>query len=235
MILKLLISLLLGYSCGNILTAEIVARKVSGKSVFALGSGNPGMANVMTELGFGPGAATLAGDLAKTVIPCLISRFIIIPEMGMAGAAFAGLGAVLGHNFPVWHHFKGGMGVSCTCAAMFMVQPAAGLLSMIVGMYVTFAAKYLSAGAVLIPGTFAILSGFLFGPYVCWPFIIMTVLMFIAHFKNLSAMVRGTGKRVDVLKNANQKFGKYTAVIFLVISFVVDVLLVWFLAANYFV
>ena len=207
MILRLVFSLVLGYVFGNILTAEIVARKVSGKSVFELGSGNPGMANVMTELGFAPG--------------------------GMAGAAFAGLGAVLGHNFPIWHRFKGGMGVSCTCAAMFMVQPAAGLLSMIVGMYVTFAAKYLSAGAVLIPGTFAILSAFLFGPYVMWPFIILTVLMFIAHFRNLSAMVKGTGKRVDVLKNANEKFGKYTGSIFLVISFVVDVLLVWFLLEHY--
>ncbi len=233
MILRLVFSLVLGYVFGNILTAEIVARKVSGKSVFELGSGNPGMANVMTELGFAPGAATLAGDLAKTVVPCLIARFFIIPEMGMAGAAFAGLGAVLGHNFPIWHRFKGGMGVSCTCAAMFMVQPAAGLLSMIVGMYVTFAAKYLSAGAVLIPGTFAILSAFLFGPYVMWPFIILTVLMFIAHFRNLSAMVKGTGKRVDVLKNANEKFGKYTGSIFLVISFVVDVLLVWFLLEHF--
>lgn len=121
MILRLVFSLVLGYVFGNILTAEIVARKVSGKSVFELGSGNPGMANVMTELGFAPGAATLAGDLAKTVVPCLIARFFIIPEMGMAGAAFAGLGAVLGHNFPIWHRFKGGMGVSCTCAAMFMV------------------------------------------------------------------------------------------------------------------
>lgn len=61
MILRLVFSLVLGYVFGNILTAEIVARKVSGKSVFELGSGNPGMANVMTELGFAPGAATLAG------------------------------------------------------------------------------------------------------------------------------------------------------------------------------
>ncbi len=233
MTVRLIICLLLGYAFGNILTAEIVSRTVAKKSVFTIGSGNPGMANVMTELGFGPGAATLTGDLLKTVIPCLIARFLILPEAGMAAAAWAGLGAVLGHNFPVWHRFRGGMGVSATCAAMFMVQPAAGLLSMICGMYVTFAAKYLSAGAVLIPGTFAVFSAFFFGPYVMWSFIILTVLMFIAHFKNLSAMVHGTGKRVDVLANANAKFGKYTGVIFLCISFVVDFLLVWYLIKNY--
>lgn len=233
MTLKLLICTIIGYAFGNILTAEIVSRAAAKKSVFTIGSGNPGMANVMTELGFGPGAVTLAGDLLKTVIPCLLARFLILPEAGMAAAAWAGLGTVLGHNFPIWHRFRGGMGVSTTCAAMFMVQPAAGLLSMIAGMYVTFAAKYLSAGAVLIPGTFAVFSAFFFGPYVCVPFIILTVLMFIAHFKNLSAMVHGTGKRVDVLSNANAKFGKYTGTVFLIISFAVDFLLVWFLVKHY--
>ena len=48
--------LLLGYLPGCILTAEIVCRKLTGKSASELGtSGNPGMANVMAHLGFKPG------------------------------------------------------------------------------------------------------------------------------------------------------------------------------------
>lgn len=137
-IMYMIFSLLLGYAFGNILTAEIVIRKALGKTVFEVGTGNPGMANVMARVGFKEGAIVLAGDLAKTVLPCVIARFLLFPGNRYEAAAFAGLGAVLGHNFPIWHKFKGGKGVSATCAAIFCVQPAVGILSMLVGMYVTF-------------------------------------------------------------------------------------------------
>lgn len=41
------ISLLFGYVFGNFLTAEILSRRISGKSVFDVGTGNPGMANIV--------------------------------------------------------------------------------------------------------------------------------------------------------------------------------------------
>lgn len=41
------VSLLLGYVFGNFLTAEVVSRRISGKSVFDIGTGNPGMANIV--------------------------------------------------------------------------------------------------------------------------------------------------------------------------------------------
>ena len=179
------------------------------------------------------GAATLAGDLLKTVVPCLIARFLLCPAAGEAAAAAAGLGTVLGHNFPVWHRFKGGMGVSCTCAAMFMVQPAAGLLSMIAGMYVVFITKYLSAGAPVIPLAFTVFSYFFFDRTVFIAFLLLTVFMFVAHRKNLLAMIKGEGKKVNVIANANAKFGRFTGVIFLVVSFAADVLLIWYLVVHY--
>lgn len=46
----MIFSLLLGYAFGNILTAEIVIRKALGKTVFEVGTGNPGMANVMARV-----------------------------------------------------------------------------------------------------------------------------------------------------------------------------------------
>ncbi len=50
-----LLCLLLGYLCGCFLTAELVARARTGKSAAALGTGNPGMANLAHELGKGWG------------------------------------------------------------------------------------------------------------------------------------------------------------------------------------
>ena len=47
--------LIIGYCFGMILTAEIVAKILTGKSSSALGTGNPGMANIMEQLGFKAG------------------------------------------------------------------------------------------------------------------------------------------------------------------------------------
>ena len=46
-----LISLLIGYALGCILTADVVSRRFAHKSAFDLGRGNPGMANIGHELG----------------------------------------------------------------------------------------------------------------------------------------------------------------------------------------
>lgn len=215
-----IISVILGYFFGNILTAEIVARIATGKSIFTIGTGNPGMANTMAQIGFKEGAIVLAGDLAKTVIPCMLVRFVLFPANGLGASAFAGLGVILGHNYPIWHKFKGGKGVSATCAAIFCINPPAGLLSMIAGMYVTFFTKYLPVGAVIIPAAFTVFS-VLFRKYtVAVISTVMTLLMFLAHRQGLIGAFKKSEKRVDVIKNANNKFGKYTSSVFLIISFI---------------
>ena len=42
--------ILTGYLCGCFLTAEAVSRHAAGKSASRLGTGNPGMANIMTNV-----------------------------------------------------------------------------------------------------------------------------------------------------------------------------------------
>ena len=63
-----IVSVLTGYVLGNFLTAEIVARKIKNKSAFEIGSGNPGMANIMAQCGFKAGIIVLIGDLLKTFL-----------------------------------------------------------------------------------------------------------------------------------------------------------------------
>ena len=103
--------ILLGYLFGSFLTAEVVARVVSGKSARQLGTGNPGMANIMAQLGKGAGLLTLAGDTLKTVAACGAAYYATAPLIGQASILYAGLGAVLGHNYPAWARFRGGKGV----------------------------------------------------------------------------------------------------------------------------
>lgn len=194
-----LISFMIGYGLGNFLTAYPVAKRFSGKSPFEIGSGNPGMANVMAQCGFKAGIFVLVGDLFKTALACLLCRFVIFGgDIGLAACLYAGFGAVCGHNFPIWHKWKGGKGVSTTCAAMFFLHPLLGITGMLVGMLVTFATKYLSVGALFIPLSFIPVGYFLCGWEGAAIYAILTAIMLFCHRMDYVRIKEGTEEKIDV-------------------------------------
>ena len=193
-----LICFLIGYLFGNILTAEIVARAVVHKSAFEIGSGNPGMANIMAQCGFKPGITVLAGDLLKTVLPCLLCGFLLFPEWRSLATAWAGLGAVTGHNYPAWHRFRGGKGVSSTCAVLFCIHPLWGTAAMLVGMLGVFITQYLPYGGVLIPLAFIPIAYFRFNTEMTGIAAVMTVVMLIRHIPGFAGIRSGKEKKIDV-------------------------------------
>ncbi len=187
-----LISLLIGYIFGNILTAEIVSRRTSGESVFDRGTGNSGMANIVNLDGVKYGAIVLVGDLAKTFIPCLLCRFALFPEQGVLAATYAGLGVILGHNFPIWHKLKGGKGVSCTCAALVCISFGYGLLACIIGLIGVVMSSYLPIGAILIPIAFLLPAFLKYGVEVGVLAVGIALIMFQRHLQGLKGVFAGT-------------------------------------------
>lgn len=202
--------LLIGYGLGMILTAEIVTRKMTGKPCKYLGtSGNPGMANVMAHLGFVPGILVLAGDLLKVVAAVVIAQIFFVPAAGHVAVLYAGLGAVLGHNFPAWMKFNGGKGVAATCAAIFLFMPGFGTLAMLLGMVVVFATKYLCLGGAAIPAVFMIPAFLLAGREAGILALILTVLMFLRNWKQIRLIPSGRAEQVDVLGKLRSKLAKH--------------------------
>ncbi len=177
-----IICLVIGYVFGNFLTAVIVSRAVSGRSIFEQGSGNPGMANVGHLFGTKCAVVVLAGDLIKSFGACLLCRFILFPELGAAAAAYAGLGTVLGHNFPVWHRFRGGKGVVCTCAAVISISFTFGVLACVIGGITDMISHILPVSAVVIPAAFLIPAFLFYGYEIGVITVIMTVIMAVKHF-----------------------------------------------------
>ena len=156
--------ILTGYLCGSFLTAELVAQERIGKSAFEIGTGNPGMANLAEQGGVGCAFRVLAGDVGKTLLACLLCRYVCGAELGTLAAAYAGLGCILGHDYPFWHWFHGGKGVACNAAALILIWPMGGLFSCLIGLTAVLLTGYLPLGAVLIPAAF-ILPAFLeYGP-----------------------------------------------------------------------
>ena len=192
--LEKIISLLIGYAFGNILTADLVVRKKTGRNVFEVGSGNPGMANVMRQFGFKAGALVLSGDLLKTIFAVLVTM-LVFQGKGHILLLYTVLGCTVGHNWPIWHRFKGGKGVATTCMGIFLYSPVLGLIADAVGMLVVFSTGYLPVGAVVITTLYTILI-FIFDSAEAGVLArVLAAIMFDRHFPGLVKVARGEEKR----------------------------------------
>ena len=121
-----LMALLIGYFCGCFPTGYMVG-KSKGIDIRKHGSGNPGAPNTLRTLGWGPAALTFFGDCAKTILAIVLASFLLHRtgfEMTLL-ELYAGIGAVLGHNFPFYFKFKGGKGIACTAGLAFALFPGA--------------------------------------------------------------------------------------------------------------
>ena len=193
------ICILIGYLCGNFLTAELVARRYAGKRAAEVGgTGNPGMANIMAQLGFLPGIITLAGDLGKCVIACLICHELF-RNSGWIVVLYAGLGCTLGHDFPFWRGFRGGKGVATTSMAIVFYAFLPGLAANIAGMLVVFATKYLCIGGPVIPLCFAVLMMLRGDHEAAFLAIVLFALSVYSHSGSILGIRRGETKKTDVL------------------------------------
>ncbi len=188
------LSLLIGYLCGCFLTADVVARAFAHQSVFQIGTGNPGMANVMARVGKKAGFLVLAGDIIKTLLAFLITGLLF--GKGMRDfILWSGLGVLLGHNWPFWHSFKGGKGVTVTCAWLIIAMPVWGTLSCIAGGIIVLISGYLPLGAVVLAWLGTVSAFITRGATAGCFFAIAALIMTIRHFPGLRGMVRGTEPR----------------------------------------
>jgi len=116
MILASLISAVIGYLMGSINSAILTVRLLKHEDIRNFGSGNAGLTNTLRCFGKGCALITLIGDLSKGVIAVLLSQTFGRMLAGADADLFflgcmAGIFAILGHVFPLYHGFKGGKGV----------------------------------------------------------------------------------------------------------------------------
>ena len=120
--LLLPLALIFGYLCGSIPFGVILTRLAGTQDLRTIGSGSIGATNVLRTGRKGLAAATLLCDALKgTAAVLLVTHFA-----GYETALIAGLGAFLGHVFPVWLKFKGGKGVAVYIGVLLgLAWPAA--------------------------------------------------------------------------------------------------------------
>lgn len=203
--------ILIGYVFGLFQTGYIYGR-LHHVDIRKMGSGNAGSTNALRTLGVKAGACTFLGDSFKCLFAVLAVRIIfretcgeILPLLSI----YAGMGAVLGHNFPFYLNFKGGKGI----AAMAGLLPALTniwitLIALAVFVTIVAATKYVSVGSIAVvlilfagivfrgqTGSYGMESQYLTEMYIVAGF--LTVLAIWKHRANIQRLLNGTENKIS--------------------------------------
>src|SRR2546422_2184088 len=115
-------ALAFGYLIGSIPFGLVLTRLAGTQDIRTIGSGNIGATNVLRTGRKGLAAATLLCDMLKGTAAVLVAYHFFGQDL----AVLAGIGAFIGHLFPVWLRFKGGKGVATYIGVLLaLAWPAA--------------------------------------------------------------------------------------------------------------
>ena len=143
--------LIIGYFIGNIETGYIFG-KIHKMDIRNYGSGNAGATNTLRVLGAKAGLVVFLGDFCKSLIPCLVVRFIFRDNISLSYIymLYIGLGVVLGHNFPFYLGFKGGKGVASTAGIIMALDIRIAVVCLIVFIITVAITRYVSLGSIFV-------------------------------------------------------------------------------------
>ena len=195
----LIMALVFGYLLGSIPFGLLLTRFSGKGDIRDVGSGNIGATNVLRTGSKKLAAATLLGDLLKGTIAVLIAlRYG--PDLGIV----AGLGAFLGHCFPVWLRFKGGKGVA-TYIGILLGFSWIGMIIFGAIWLVTAGISRISSLAALVASLALPIVLYFFGAefltsvsnvQLAELFALLSVILWFRHKENISRLISGTESKI---------------------------------------
>ncbi|SON56464.1 G3P acyltransferase [Hartmannibacter diazotrophicus] len=187
--------LLGGYLLGSIPFGYLFTRLAGLGDIRSIGSGNIGATNVLRTGRKGLALATVLADGLKGTLAVLIAM-----QFGPIAAVSAGMGAFLGHLFPVWLKFRGGKGVATYIGILLGLYPPAVLVFAAIWILVAYLTRYSSLAALLATlATPAVLWSF-DKPLLALLFVALTALVYIRHWQNIIRLMAGTESRIGAKK-----------------------------------
>ena len=190
--LALSLALAFGYLLGSIPFGLLLTRAAGGPDVRTIGSGNIGATNVLRTGRKGLAAATLACDMLKGAAAVLLVAHYAGPD----AALVAGLGAFLGHLFPVWLKFKGGKGVATYIGVLLGLAWPAALIFCAIWLAVAGISRYSSLAALIASALTPAVLWFLGQPSIAALFLLLSALLWIMHRANIGRLFNGSEGKI---------------------------------------
>ena len=177
------------YLIGSISSAIIICRLMGLPDPREQGSGNPGATNVMRIGGKKAAAITLLGDLLKGLIPVYIASLLGVSVELLASI---GLGAFLGHLYPVFFKFKGGKGVATSIGVLLGFSWLLGFAFIVTWLLIYKVGKISSVSALCASVLSPVYAWFISGDIVVVGASgVMMVLLLWRHKSNIQRLLNG--------------------------------------------
>ncbi len=187
-----LAALAFGYVLGSIPFGLVITRAAGLGDIRNIGSGNIGTTNVLRTGRRSLAAATLLGDALKGTVAVVIVNHLYGTEM----ALITGLGAFLGHLFPVWLKFKGGKGVATYLGILLGLNWLVALAFAVIWVGIAFVFRYSSLSALTASLATPVLLYFLGQVQMAEMFGLMSLLLWLKHHENIRRLVTGAESKI---------------------------------------
>ncbi len=215
-IVFIITGLLIAYLLGSIPTAVWYGISTHNIDVREHGSGNAGATNTFRVLGKKAGWIVMSIDVLKGFIASMIPLLALYFGISFTEAKevniqlICGMGAVLGHIFPLYANFKGGKGVATLLGMILAINIWAALVCIGVFLVVFLISKYVSLGSMLAGLVFPLLLlTHQFHQYspsktlIGFAFVLSGLLVF-THRKNIKRLIDGEENKTRISLGRNR-------------------------------
>ena len=201
-------ALLIGYLLGGVQSAILVGR-FKGIDIRAHGSGNAGTTNTIRVLGKKLGALVLIIDILKAVLAIGLSKWIFgatHPNEMILIALYSGIGAILGHSYPLFFGFKGGKGIATTAGTLIGIDFKLFLVAACVFLICFGITKIVSMSSLLMTASLPILISIMYagagriGIEALILAFAITGFTFYRHKANIKRLMNGTEAKLTSKK-----------------------------------
>lgn len=185
-------TLLIGYLIGSIPFGLILTRLAGLGDVRKIGSGNIGATNVLRTGNKTLAFMTLAADMLKGTVAFMLLQ----SKFGIDHGLIAGLGAFLGHCFPIWLKFKGGKGVAVYFGILAPVYLKVAFMAACVWLGVAALSRYSSLASLMVAIATPILLYLVGFAQAAEMFVLLSVILIIKHHANIRRLLNRQESRI---------------------------------------
>src|SRR5215472_7020959 len=186
------VAFIIGYLLGSIAFGLVLTRLAGTQDIRSIGSGSIGATNVLRTGHKGLAVATMLLDALKGTAAVVIGGYFGGPNAAM----LAGLGAFLGHLFPVWLKFRGGKGVAVYIGILLGLFWPAAIVFCLIWLAMAFSFRYSSLSALIASLATPIVLWWFGHATLALLFVVLTLLLFYKHRENIRRLQAGTEGRI---------------------------------------
>lgn len=190
-----LLVIVVSYLLGSVSFSVLLARLLKGIDIRQYGSGNAGTTNTLRVLGKGPAILVLVLDVLKGIAAVWLGTWA--GGWGTWVAVACGIAAIIGHNWPLYFHFRGGKGIATTIGVMATLCFWPALTAGIIAILAIVITRFVSLGSLIfvaLTPVFLLFTSFT-APEL-WGSLIFAVFAFWRHRSNIVKILQGRENKI---------------------------------------